>query len=204
MTAPTTTPARASAATSTATAAATAAGVERRRGILATLEAAEAPLPGTELGKRFGVTRQVIVQDVALLRERGHNVVATNRGYVLHAPADATLPTRLVKVRHAPEETEAELNAVVDLGATVLTVMVNHRTYGRIEAALGVRNRRDVARFLAELSSGASSLLMTVTSGYHFHLIQAESEDVLDEAEATLERLGFRAELTDYEREHFS
>ena len=38
---------------------------------------------GSALAREVGVSRQVVVQDIALLRADGHDVVATNRGYVL-------------------------------------------------------------------------------------------------------------------------
>lgn len=159
------------------------------------------PLSGTALGKQLGVSRQVVVQDIALLRQSGAAIFATNRGYVVET-ADVR-PKRLFKVHHTIEQTGEELNLMVDHGAVVENVIVNHRTYGRLSADLGFRNRRDVARFLHELATGASTPLMNITSGYHFHEVSAESEEVLDELEAALEEVGFLAALTDYEREHF-
>ena len=78
----------------------------------------------------------------------------------------------------------------VDLGGTVLNVMRNHRVYGRVEAALNIRNRRDVQGFLNDLRTGKSVPLLNVTSGYHFHKISAESEEVLDEIEHALQKKG--------------
>ena len=177
-------------------------GRERRHLIVDMLEKAAGPVPGAKLAKSLGVSRQVIVQDVALLRTAGVEVVSTNRGYILVRDAsDERGPTRLVKVRHTPEQTEAELDAIVDLGGAVESVMVNHRIYGCLEAPLDIRSRRDVRLFLEDLAGGVSSPLMTITDGYHFHLVRAESEEVLDEIVAELDRLGFSAPLTDYERE---
>lgn len=165
------------------------------------LEQTTAPLSGAALGKQLGVSRQVVVQDIALLRQSGAAIVATNRGYVVHAADDR--PKRLFKVHHTIEQTGEELNLMVDHGAVVENVIVNHRTYGRMAADLGFSNRRDVARFLDELATGASTPLMNITSGYHFHEVSADSEEVLDELEQALADAGFLAELTDYEREHF-
>ena len=175
-------------------------GDKRREMILQTLRDASKPLSGTALGEQLGVSRQIIVQDIALLRTAGFEINSTNRGYVLH---DQARPTRLVKVRHTSEQIEEELNIVVDLGGCVEDVMVNHRTYGRVEAQLGIRTRRDVKRFLAELESGVSEPLLNVTSGYHFHHISAESEEILDEVIAALSEAGFTAALTDFEQAEF-
>ena len=176
-------------------------GDERRETILGALRRAEGPLSGARLAGAVGVSRQVVVQDIALLRANGHDVIATARGYVLREGANPQLPTRVVKVHHTQEETADELNAVVDLGGTVLNVMVNHRVYGKIVADLDIRSRRDAARYLADIQSGKSVPLMTVTSGYHFHRIVAETEQQLDEIEAALSDLGFLAQVMPYERE---
>lgn len=179
-------------------------GTERRSAIVEALSEADGPLPGTALAAKFGVSRQVIVQDVALIRSNGTDVVSTRRGYILGASgARPSRPCRLFKVRHDPSQTAEELNAIVDLGGTVENVMVNHRAYGRMEAPLGVRSRRDAQRFIDEMASGVSSLLMTITDGYHFHLVSADSPEVLDEVEAALRGLGFLAPCTEYELQTF-
>ncbi len=176
----------------------------RRKAMLDALRGAQSPLSGAALAQRFGVSRQVIVQDVALLRSSGVRIVSTNRGYMIAAPAEESQvarPSRLFKVRHDADEVAAELDAIVDLGAAVENVMVNHRTYGLLTAPLAIRSRRDVQRFLDDLTQGVSEPLMALTDGYHFHLVSADSEEVLDEVAAALDGLGFSAPLTDYEQE---
>lgn len=179
-------------------------GTERRTRLLELLRAADAPISGGALGKRLGVSRQVVVQDIALLRSQGHQVVSTNRGYLAPAPAGAAgsgRAERVFKVRHTPEQTEEELTCIVDLGGCVEDISVNHRVYGRISAPLGIRSRRDVARFMEGMRSGVSTQLSAVTDGYHFHRVSAESEEVLDEVARTLAARGFSAEILPYEEE---
>ena len=171
-------------------------GKERRHQIVAMLKDSKIPLSGTALGKATGVSRQVVVQDIALLRTEGEKILATPRGYLMESPNQCV---RLFKVCHTNEETELELNTVVDLGGTVLDVIVNHRAYGKISAPLEVKSRRDVQTFMGEIRSGKSSLLMNVTSGYHFHHIAADSEEILDEIRKALQDLGFLAEFMPYE-----
>ena len=73
-------------------------GHERRDAILQSLRGAKRPVSGTALASVAGVSRQVIVQDIALLRADGHDIVATNRGYVLREGAsELSVPTRLIK-----------------------------------------------------------------------------------------------------------
>ena len=142
----------------------------------------------------------LIVQDVALLRSSGHDIVSTNRGYVLRGGAGgAGRATRLFKVRHRPDQVEEEMDLIVDLGGTVDDVLVNHRTYGKISAPMGVASRRDVRRFMDDLASSKSTLLSTTTSGYHYHHVSAADEATLDEIEAALREQGFLADRLPYE-----
>ena len=178
-------------------------GEARRERILEALRTSDGPLSGAVLAEACGVSRQVVVTDVALLRERGAKVVATNRGYVL-AREGAARPTRLFKCRHAAGETADELTCIVDAGGCVEDVFVNHRVYGKVSSPLGLASRRDVARFMDELASGVSAPLMQVTDGYHFHHVSAPSEEALDEIAAVLEGRGYLAEPSPYERATFS
>ena len=179
-------------------------GDARREKILEALRDAEGPLSGGALAEASGVSRQVVVTDIALLRTRGEKIVSTNRGYVLAAEGTAARPRRLFKCRHTAEQTADELTCIVDLGGRVEDVFVNHRVYGVVSSELGISSRRDVERFMAELASGVSAPLMEVTSGYHFHHVSAEGDEVLDEIESALASRGYLAELTDYEAATFS
>ena len=178
-------------------------GEARREKILGALTAAADPLSGAALAELCGVSRQIVVQDVALLRERGERIVSTNRGYVLLAMPPAR-PTRLFKCRHTADQTADELTCVVDLGGRVEDVFVNHRVYGKVSSELDIASRRDVERFVAEIASGVSAPLLEVTSGYHFHHVSAESEAVLDDVARALAARGYLAELTDYEAATFA
>lgn len=173
-------------------------GAQRRKKIIGMIREADAPLAGSALGKATGVSRQVVVQDIALLRTEGYPILATARGYILESPRQAL---RRFKVYHTNEQTEQELNTIVDLGGCVEDVMVNHRIYGKISAPLQIKNRRDVQHFLDDIRTGKSSPLLNVTSGYHFHNISADSEEILDEIEAALKAQGFLCEIFPYEAE---
>lgn len=71
--------------------------------------------------------------------------------------------------------------------------------YGVVRADMNIRTRRDVKKFLEGLSTGNSSLLKNVTGGYHYHTIEAESEEILDDIQNELAEKGFLAKLQDYE-----
>lgn len=174
-------------------------GQERRFEILALLEGATEPVSGAEIARRCGVSRQVIVNDIALLRREGNEVISTHHGYMLARHGGPC--RRLYKVRHDETRVQEELFAIIDLGGTVEDVIVNHRYYGKIEAKLGISSRREARRYLDDLGHSKSTLLCTTTSGYHFHHVSAESDEILDEIAAELQRLGLTAELLPYEQE---
>lgn len=173
-------------------------GLQRRKHIIEMLKESSTPLSGSRLGKENEVSRQVIVQDVTLLRAEGYNIIATPRGYILNAVQDAI---RVIKTFHTLQQTEEELISIVDLGGCVLETIVNHKAYGKISAPLNIRNRRDIQIFIEQITSGKSGLISNVTSGYHFHKVMAESEEILDEIEEVLRKKGILAEILPYEKE---
>lgn len=171
-------------------------GEERRKEILKRLSQAETPVSAAVLAAAYGVSRQIIVQDVALLRAQGAAIVSLSRGYRLEKSAACQ---RVYKTVHTDEDVERELNAIVDLGGIVEDVFVSHRVYGTIRAHMGIRSRMDVKRFVEGISAGKSSLLKNVTSNYHYHTVRADSQEILDLIEKRLEEEGFLAPLQDFE-----
>lgn len=166
-------------------------GSDRRQEILKNIKESDRPVSGSKLAKDYDVSRQVIVQDIALLRASGYDIISTNRGYVLEGQ---TCAERVFKVRHTDEQLETELCTIVDLGGQVKNVMVNHKVYGHIEAELGITSRRKVKEFLADIESGKSTPLKNITSDYHYHTVTADSEETLDLIEEELRKLGFLVE----------
>ena len=169
---------------------------ERLVKILERLSRAAAPVSATTLANELGVSRQVIVQDVALMRAAGTEIEPRARGYVL---PNKDVCTRTFKLIHTDEEVEQELNLIVDFGGTVEDVFVFHRTYGIIRGGMNIKSRLDVQNFLKDLAEGRSDLLKNVTFGYHYHTVSARDNGVLDEIEAALKEAGFIAPLQEYE-----
>ena len=60
---------------------------ERQAHIKAALSTAAEPLSASSFARRFTVSRQTIVGDIALLRAQGEPIIATPRGYTLSQPA---------------------------------------------------------------------------------------------------------------------
>lgn len=169
---------------------------QRRNRIVETLRQATAPVSASKLAQEMGVSRQIIVQDVAILRAAGVSIVAMARGYLLEGRDPCR---RIFKVQHSDEAVETELNTVVDAGGTVVDVFVFHKVYGEIRAAMGIHSRVQVKDFLQNIASGKSSLLKNVTAGYHYHTVSADSEQTLDLIEEQLMEKGFLAPRQAYE-----
>lgn len=171
-------------------------GEVRRQQIIKRLSEAAVPVSAGSLSQECGVSRQIIVKDIAQLRAEGFSISALSRGYILEKKIQTE---KVFKVLHSDEEVEEELNLIVDLGGTVQDVFVYHKFYNKVCARLNIRSRRDVQNFLGKIAAGKSSLLKNITSGYHYHTISAESTDTLELIEAGLKSAGFLAQLQEYE-----
>lgn len=98
---------------------------------------------------------------------------------------------RIYKVSHTDEEMEDELNTIVDMGGKVIDVFINHKVYGRIRAELNIDSRRQVEEFLETIYSGKSSPLKNITSNYHYHTIEADSEKTFELIEKALKEKNY-------------
>lgn len=156
---------------------------ERRKAIVNLLLSSKEPVPGGELAGRFGISRQIIVQDITVLKGTGYEILSTSQGYIMQK---SPLAERVFKVKHTTEQTEDELSCIVSLGGTVVDVFVWHKVYGKIEAALNIFSPMHVKQFMEGVRTGKSTELMHITGGYHYHTVRADSDAVLDRIEAAL------------------
>lgn len=161
---------------------------ERRKSIINLLLSEDRPIPGGELSEKCGVSRQIIVQDISVLKGQGFDILSTHNGYILQK---SPFKERVFKLRHTTEETEDELNIIVDLGGTVADVFVWHKVYGKLTAPLNIFSRLQVKQFMEGVRTGKSTELMNITGGYHYHTVRAEKEEILDRIEAALDSKGF-------------
>ncbi len=159
-------------------------GARRRNKIIELLKSRQTPVSGSELARLMGVSRQVIVQDIALLRALDKNILSTNKGYILYDPyVGRERARRTIAVCHTDEEMREELYTIVDCGGRVLDVVVEHDVYGQMTGDLILKNRLDVDEFIEKIKSSGSQSLMTLTGGRHFHTIEADTEEELDRIE---------------------
>ena len=165
---------------------------KRRAEILKLIGDAETPISANVLKDRFKVSRQVIVNDIAILRASGYDVTSTSRGY---APGGRIKAFRVFKCRHTFEEIVDEGLLIIGCGGRIDDVFVNHRVYGKISAKLDLSNRTHVEELYRSLVSGASKPLMSVTDGYHYHTVTADGEEILNEIEIRLKDAGYLIEI---------
>ena len=160
----------------------------RRLAILNLLTSSNEQLSGTALSERFGVSRQIIVQDIAALKASGAEIISTRYGYLIRKNP---FVERAFKIFHSREQTEDELTTIVSLGGVIADVFVWHRVYGKISAPLNITSKTHINEFLEGVRSGKSTELMSVTGGYHYHTVRADSEATLDRIEAALTEKGY-------------
>lgn len=165
-------------------------GKERREKLLMILNDANAPIQGSELAKQLGVTRQVIVQDIALLRAVNKNILSTTKGYILYCQ-EPKKANRCFYVKHSTEQIEDELSSIVDFGGKILDVIVSHAIYGTIEADLIISNKQDVVDFVNKVNQKQTVPLKELTGGNHYHTVEADDERILDRIEAVLKEKGY-------------
>lgn len=167
-------------------------GEQRRAQILQLLKDQGAPLSGTALAKAMGVSRQVIVQDIALIRAENNNILSTNKGYLYRlADSESTQPKRVFYVKHTTEEVLDEFLTVLELGGTIIDVAVEHEIYGQIRVDLMIESPQDARDFVARLAACRDNPLKALTDDCHYHTITASSEKLLDLIGLELSRKNF-------------
>lgn len=163
---------------------------QRRDIIRETLLAADAPISASALAARLGVSRQIVVGDVALLRAGGFGVDATPRGYRVQAGANGY--TGMVACIHDPDEgMRTELYCVVDNGGTAEDVIVENPLYGELKARLHLTSRYEVDTFVARAARQPRGLLNTMTpDGVHLHTVTCPDKAAFDRICAALKENG--------------
>ena len=167
-------------------------GEERREQILNRLQAGRSPISGTELAREFEVSRQVIVQDIALLRAFHKNILATNKGYLYFCEEEEGRKfKRTMKVKHKDGDILDEFYTIVDWGGKVLDVVVEHEIYGQITVDLLIGSRQDAVHFVDKCQNSTNKVLNVLTDGIHYHTVEAASNEILEHIEQKLLEKGY-------------
>ena len=167
-------------------------GEERRAKILEKLMEQGPPLSGAALAKLFHVSRQVIVQDIALMRAENYGILSTNKGYLYRLTKEENpLPKRVFFVKHTTQQVLEEFQTVIELGGKILDVAVEHELYGQIRVDLMIETAQDAVEFSHKLELCRDNPLKVLTDDCHYHTIAAPSEKLLDLIQQELQSKGF-------------
>mgnify|MGYP002197466090 CR=1 FL=1 len=163
--------------------------VQRRESILNRLSGAETPVSASALAAQLGVSRQIVVGDVALLRAGGAQIDATPRGYQLHTAQKGYVGI-LACVHSTEEEMRTELYTIVDQGGIVVDVAVENPLYGELRGNLNLASRYDVDHFIQQAADTPECLLSRMTGGVHLHTLSCPTPEAFRRIEAALDAKG--------------
>ncbi len=162
---------------------------QRREAIMTRLTGAEEPLSASLLAAELGVSRQIVVGDVALLRAAGTQIDATPRGYQLHPEAKGY--TGILACAHrTADEMREELYTVVDQGGVVLDVAVENPLYGELRGNLNLASRYDVDNFIRQAAQTPECLLSRMTGGVHLHTLRCPDQATFERIRNALDAKG--------------
>jgi uncharacterized protein len=169
-------------------------GGERRVALLEALRLTPAPVTGSDLSTKLGVSRQAIVNDIAILRASGEPIIGGPRGYQLAVSTADAWPVAVLACRHDCDRSRRELEILVAHELTVIDVVVEHQLYGEVRANLLIYSKADVDRYMNKLDSERAQPLSALTGGVHLHHVGVPSTDKLEAAKRELAAEGFLLE----------
>lgn len=166
-------------------------GEERRTLLLKWLKESLEPITGSDLANRTNVSRQVIVQDISLLKAKNEPIIATAQGYLYIRQNQSSRTTQVAACKHSAEQMADELYLIVSHGVTVKDVIIEHPIYGELTANLHLQSQNDVMQFLSRMNETNASLLSALTDGTHLHTLEGDSQEQLDRVMEALDHKGY-------------
>lgn len=163
--------------------------IDRRESIVKLLKTNNEAIKGLELANTFGVTRQIIVKDIAILRAEGVNITATPDGYIHNI--DNNRVKSIIAVNHGSDKMIEELKVVVKYGGIIENVIVEHPLYGEIIGNIMIKNLNGLNKFEESFKDTGAKPLSELTNGIHLHTISAETQDDIDAIKNELKEKGF-------------
>ncbi len=161
---------------------------KRKEYILNLLQNREGAVSGSELAEKLGISRQIIIRDIAVLRAMGHQIEATYKGYTIRTKKGNQA---LFAVKHSAEDIELELSLIVQAGGKIINVIVEHPLYGEIMGNIQVESLSDINKFLARMKTSYAKPLLSLSDGIHLHTIEAASTEQLGKIRQILKENGF-------------
>ncbi len=150
----------------------------RKKIIMEQLQESEQPISASTFAQELGVTRQVIVGDIALLRAGGASIIATPRGYLLETAPSSSF---ILACKHNKQDMKEELYTIVDCGCGLLDVIVEHPLYGQITCNLHIFSRSEADTFMKKLEETQAQPLCQITNDIHLHTLQCPSREHFQE-----------------------
>lgn len=163
--------------------------MDRKDKIIKVISKSEKPISASKLAQQFKVSRQIIVGDVALLRAKGYKIIATPRGYILDHKVNEHIYT--IAVSHTQQQMGDELYTIVDLGGSIIDVIVEHPIYGQLTGELHISSRYDVDQFLKKTDCDDAKPLSQLTDGIHLHTIECKDEVIYHRIVDALNEKGY-------------
>lgn len=167
--------------------------IERRRLILQKLKSTNTSVTGRELAELCGVSRQIIVSDIAMLRAEGARILATSQGYLIERERDSE--AREIPLFCADREAlRRELELIVDNGGMIRGVSVEYGMYGKLSCPLNLCSRRDIRKWGEKLEEMKMKPLSLVAGGAHCLYVEMENAEAGEEIWRLLGEAGYLRE----------
>lgn len=166
--------------------------MDRKEKILEILANSASPVSASSLAETFGVSRQIIVGDVALLRAAGEKITATPRGYTYQKEErDSRFAYEgILACKHTDEQLREELYTIVDYGGYAIDVVIEHSLYGQLSGRLDIGSRYEVDLFCEKLRNESDRPLCLLTGGVHLHHIGCRDQATFELLKSELVKKG--------------
>lgn len=149
---------------------------ERREKVLEQLGKENHPISASTLANQFGVSRQVIVGDIALMRAAGIDILSTPKGYMKQLNLSGNHYIGKVVCQHTLDQTKEEIYTILENGGELMDVIIDHPFYGELTGRLNISNKAEADVFLKKTSETKAGLLSELTKGIHLHTIACEDQ----------------------------
>ncbi|WP_027626479.1 transcription repressor NadR [Clostridium lundense] len=167
--------------------------IERREYIKKLLIKSTKPLKGQQLADELGITRQVIVKDIAILRAKGIDIIATPEGYIINKDGE-NYYSKILALAHNSDQIKDELQTIIKYGGIVRDVIIDHPLYGEIKAMLMIKNLYDIESFINKFKNHKAEPLLVLTNGIHLHTIFTDNEEQMTQIIEELKSKGYLIE----------
>lgn len=163
---------------------------KRREKLAEILREAKQPVTGSDLARCLGVSRQVIVGDIGILRAQGMNIFATLQGYRTSVQEIDADHLASIFCRHDRIGLEKEFFIILKHGGKIKDVAIEHPLYGEFRAALMIESIEQAKDFLQRFDDLAAEQLSIATGGFHYHMLEAPDQEALERIKKSLKEQG--------------